>query len=452
MILILDTETTGIPDFFKSELEYTDAWPRLVQIAWLVYDNNARLIKGVNYIIKPYGFNIPEEASKIHSITTEIAIEKGRELRLALTEFCDDLSKVENIIAHNLEYDKNVIKAELMRLQMPCDIDKKNGVCTMTISLNYCNLIHKNKVKYPTLKELHNKLFDADFSESHDAMSDVMCTSKCFWKLNSTLLFDRQFSILPQATCKDPKLDVQDIEEFYSYSLTPIYEKVVESFEDFIVLHYKNLFNIYNDEYTCLTICQRLPYKILSNIQDTRFWKILKEKQIDINVIAELNNSWSGYTNESLSRVKQFIINIRFNLENQQKELLKKMVKELIRVHQVNWEECCRMVFDAIYFENLNHTEALLYTSFVPYAIILLSEDKKEYDFLNNRFDYNHLFRLHHYEFRELTKVEQFVHNNKNNNRPGHADYFKNPLALFYLEKQEFCMLHNYFLNNVLIV
>ena len=56
-----------------------------------------------------------EESSKIHGITNEISETQGIELIKVFNEFFDDLKKVDNLIGHNIEFDINMIKVELMR-------------------------------------------------------------------------------------------------------------------------------------------------------------------------------------------------------------------------------------------------------------------------------------------------------------------------------------------------
>ena len=53
MYLFFDTETTGIPKNYKAPVSDLENWPRLVQLAWLVTDNNGDEIKAAEYIIKP---------------------------------------------------------------------------------------------------------------------------------------------------------------------------------------------------------------------------------------------------------------------------------------------------------------------------------------------------------------------------------------------------------------
>ncbi|MCP4457898.1 MAG: hypothetical protein GY816_07730 [Cytophagales bacterium] len=37
--------------------------------------------------------------------------------------------------------------------------------------------------KWPSLSELHYKLFRRGFDEAHDAAADIQATAKCFWEL-----------------------------------------------------------------------------------------------------------------------------------------------------------------------------------------------------------------------------------------------------------------------------
>ena len=47
MYLIFDTETTGLPKKFNAPITDLDNWPRLVQLAYLVYDFDGNLIREV---------------------------------------------------------------------------------------------------------------------------------------------------------------------------------------------------------------------------------------------------------------------------------------------------------------------------------------------------------------------------------------------------------------------
>ena len=94
MYLIFDTETTGLPQNWKAPLTDFDNWPRLVQLAWQVHDDQGELVDVKNYIIKPEGFDIPFNASKIHGISTERALQEGMDLSEVLEIFMQELEKV----------------------------------------------------------------------------------------------------------------------------------------------------------------------------------------------------------------------------------------------------------------------------------------------------------------------------------------------------------------------
>ena len=87
MYLFFDTETAGLPRNWKlSHLNY-DNWPRLVQIAWIQYDEQGNEIDSQDYIIKPVGFKIPERTAAIHGISTARALREGVDLVPVLEQF-----------------------------------------------------------------------------------------------------------------------------------------------------------------------------------------------------------------------------------------------------------------------------------------------------------------------------------------------------------------------------
>ena len=83
MYLFFDTETTGLPLNWKAPVTNTSNWPRMVQLAWLHYDANGKLLDSGNHIIRPEGFSISLEATKIHGISTEKALAEGEALAVA---------------------------------------------------------------------------------------------------------------------------------------------------------------------------------------------------------------------------------------------------------------------------------------------------------------------------------------------------------------------------------
>ena len=87
MYLFFDTETTGLPRNWKAPVTDLNNWPRMIQIAWILSDNKGNRIESDDFIIKPENFKIPIEASKVHGISTEKAINEGEELEKVLLMF-----------------------------------------------------------------------------------------------------------------------------------------------------------------------------------------------------------------------------------------------------------------------------------------------------------------------------------------------------------------------------
>lgn len=76
-----DTETTGVPRDYKAPASNTRNWPRLVQLGWIVTDEEGNVLSQGNEIVKPEGFVIPADAARVHGITTERAQREGKPLR-----------------------------------------------------------------------------------------------------------------------------------------------------------------------------------------------------------------------------------------------------------------------------------------------------------------------------------------------------------------------------------
>ncbi len=185
MFLIFDTETTGLPRNYNAPLTDFDNWPRVIQLAWQVHDEKGDLVEVQNYIIKPDGFEIPRGSEKIHGISTERALKEGLPLEEVLQMFNKSLSGTKSIVGHNVEFDISVTGAEYLRTGIETNLHRLNVIDTKDLSTNYCALPggRGGKFKWPTLGELHQKLFGEDFDAAHNASADVQATARCFLEL-----------------------------------------------------------------------------------------------------------------------------------------------------------------------------------------------------------------------------------------------------------------------------
>ena len=188
--IFFDTETTGLPrDRYKSALVGPGNWPDIVSICWMVFEGHT-LIKKVYHIIKPEGWKIPLEASKIHGITDEIAEAKCVPLQDVMEEFRADIEDCYRIIAHNLEFDKNVV---LGTYKWRLGVDPlafwpvKAEFCTAQVSKWELKLPSRypksaDPYKFPSLGELYKDTFRKDPPDgAHNAERDVDVLQSIVW-------------------------------------------------------------------------------------------------------------------------------------------------------------------------------------------------------------------------------------------------------------------------------
>ena len=160
-------------------------WPRLVQLAFLQVSEYGAERCRKSFLIKPSGFEIPAAATRVHGITTQTALEQGVELQTALNEFSQAISESTLLIAHNMRFDENVVASEFHRTQTKNKLHSIKKLCTMTETTGYCQIKNGRSFKWPSLVELHKKLFGKGFDGEHDALQDVLACTKCFFELKT---------------------------------------------------------------------------------------------------------------------------------------------------------------------------------------------------------------------------------------------------------------------------
>ena len=181
--IFFDTETTGVPKNYNAPASNTKNWPRLVQLGWILTDESGNEISSGNEIVKPEGFVIPADASRVHGITTEVALREGKSLRQVLQSFLKDAEGIKCFVGHNVSFDQKVVGAELYRLGITDTVSTRRSLDTMIAATDYCKIPGTYGYKWPKLIELHRKLFGCDFEAAHDAMADITATKKCFFEM-----------------------------------------------------------------------------------------------------------------------------------------------------------------------------------------------------------------------------------------------------------------------------
>ena len=193
-IMVLDTETTGLPLFSKYHTFYNPKdftkydISRVIEIGYYIYNIDGDIIKKNDILIKPSGFKI--ENSEIHGITNENADINGVPLINALEQFYIDLYKCDTIIAHNLKFDMNIILAECYRNQKNNDNNisiYSNIINKMSSMKQICTIqLAKDKLKLEKrikLIDLYKMIIKKDWIQKHRAEDDARICAECYWHL-----------------------------------------------------------------------------------------------------------------------------------------------------------------------------------------------------------------------------------------------------------------------------
>lgn len=182
-IIFFDTETNGLPKDWKASFNDLENWPRIIQFAYQVVDQQGNVLKDYKELIQPDQWEIPKKEFWIkHGYSDAENMAKGIALPLVLKEFLEDYNKATEIVAHNMNFDFNVLAAELLRYNLRASV-RLPKTCTMLSSIDFCQLKGPYGYKYPSLDELHKKLFKKGFDGAHDAGYDVIACRDCYFGL-----------------------------------------------------------------------------------------------------------------------------------------------------------------------------------------------------------------------------------------------------------------------------
>ena len=184
-VLFFDTETTGVPDkSYKWDTDYQN-YPHIVQLAWYSPMHSAM----ENHIIRPDGWEIPQETVEIHGITTEYALEHGEPFASVIDMFIQDCAEAPLICGHNIHFDTSIVKANILRElgreyydanDVESALYKGKRIDTMRPSMKWVDArTQSGRLKFPNLTELYSRCFPGETFPAHDAMEDVRAVARC---------------------------------------------------------------------------------------------------------------------------------------------------------------------------------------------------------------------------------------------------------------------------------
>jgi len=194
--LFFDTETNGLPTDRNALTSDTGKWPHIIQLSWTLktYEEGAGSIKvatETHYLRLPTEIAWNADSAAIHKIP-ETTARCGEDVRDVLRSFQEAAATADVIVAHNLVFDKPVLRASFYRIHAPESFSwwPTLEYCTMEHTKALCKLPTKfakpsDPWKYPRLTELYKYLFNTNAPTEglHTASGDVSLLITCFEEL-----------------------------------------------------------------------------------------------------------------------------------------------------------------------------------------------------------------------------------------------------------------------------
>lgn len=199
MKIFFDTETTGL--WLKNKPMGHADQPRIVQIAALLTDDVGVEVMSLNVTV--YQEFVPEKAASIHGKTTEFVHAYGINEGTALTVFEEMLASADEVIAHNGEYDQQVVMNAITLIDganSKNPFEDKKAFCTMRATTPLCKLPGSRGYKWPKLVEAYEYLFGETFDGAHDALADVRACKDVYFAVQKIIATNR--------AAREGKLDV----------------------------------------------------------------------------------------------------------------------------------------------------------------------------------------------------------------------------------------------------
>lgn len=186
---IYDVETTGLPIRINRRLNYNNLESfnncRLVSISWIITDNINNIIEKGTYYVKPDNFEVSQQSINIHGLTNEFLEQNGESIHNIIDlikNIFTEKYEIIKIVSHNIDFDINVLKSELVRYNYSDLLIKINDIET------YCTMLKSQSVmrvnKWPKLSEAYRYFYDEDITNAHQAEYDTLYCYKIFKKLS----------------------------------------------------------------------------------------------------------------------------------------------------------------------------------------------------------------------------------------------------------------------------
>lgn len=167
--LLFDTETTGL---LKPSANSVDEQPEIIELYACKIDDDYNLLDEWDSLFKPK-YPITEEITKITGINDDM-VKASPAFAEKVDELAEFFTGVDEIIAHNLPFDRSMLANELIRcdrlIQFPWP---RIHTCTVELSME----IEQRRLNLATL---HTYATGKPHEGAHRAREDVHAVVRCY--------------------------------------------------------------------------------------------------------------------------------------------------------------------------------------------------------------------------------------------------------------------------------
>jgi DNA polymerase III epsilon subunit-like protein len=201
VILVFDTETTGLP-LFRQPSEHPDQ-PHMVDVCGLLIEPEFqpggvrwRVVDEFEALVRPSNWEISAEVSKIHGITHDQAMAEGILESDAIEALLALQARAELRVAHNESFDQRIVRIALHRYRDPAAIEAWAAAptfCTCEAAKPILKLPPTEKMiragfgkqfKSPNLAEAFKHFTGEDLIGAHRARADAEACARIYFAMH----------------------------------------------------------------------------------------------------------------------------------------------------------------------------------------------------------------------------------------------------------------------------
>ncbi|MBC7525437.1 MAG: hypothetical protein H7239_13495, partial [Flavobacterium sp.] len=168
---------------YDANRSYSDfkKWPRITELAWIIYSESGIELSRGYYIIKPDGWKIPKSISYYTGISNGKAANEGYYMKEVLNELVLKLRSVIYIVDYvDAKFDKDFISSELLRYGFANKIYMKRKISIQ----DNCESVFPKTDLISTMNPvdaLNSKLFCEPFIFENSTLKNLCGDAKFFF-------------------------------------------------------------------------------------------------------------------------------------------------------------------------------------------------------------------------------------------------------------------------------